>query len=443
MGIGVGSKLAALGGTPAVDATLKVGWPIVTEADKRAVARVLDRGPLWALSTDEGLFAPEMTALEREFAAFVGVPHALACNGGTAALHMALAAAGVGPGDEVITSAFSFLATPVAVLHQSAVPIFADIDPRTFNIDPADVERRVTPRTRALVPVHIHGVPADMDAINAIARRHGLVVVEDACQAPGARYRGRRTGSLADMAAFSLNGTKNFAVGEGGLFVTADDTFRARANMVRMVGETLPDSDPTMQFQHLVAWNYRTQEMPSAFARSQLTRLDAVNAQARANGEALTRRLAGVAGVETPYVPPECEAVYHKYRVRLHPEALDLPFRGPAFRDLVQKALQAEGVDAVTWLSAPLPAHPIFQVREGYGRGYPWTVAHADYRYRVEDYPRTQALIDNSLVICAELAPIYCQPAALIAQYGDAIEKVLGQRDGLLALGEQIAKAGA
>jgi perosamine synthetase len=425
-------RLALLGGQPAVDARLKVRWPIVTDADRQAVGRVLDEGPLWALSGDDGLFAPEMTALEREFAAFVGTRHALACNGGTAAIHMALAAAGVGPGDEVITSAFSFLATPVAVLHQAAVPIFADIDPRTYNIDPADVERRVTPRTKALLPVHVHGLPADMDAISAIARRHGLVVIEDACQAPGASYKGRRTGSLGDMAAFSLNGTKNFAVGEGGLFTTSDDTFRARANMVRMVGEVLPDSDPTMGFQHLVAWNYRAQEMPCAFARSQLRRLPQYNAQARANGEALTRRLTGVKGIEPPFVPPDRETVYHKFRVRLRPEELDIPLRGRAFRDLVQAALEAEGVDAPTWLNAPLPAHPIFQVRSGYGGGYPWTVAHAGYRYDVAEYPRTQELVDNSLVICSELMPIYCQPPQVIEQYADAIEKVMSARSDLL-----------
>jgi perosamine synthetase len=423
-----------------VNTSLKVGWPIVTEGDKRAVMKVLDEGPLWALSTDDGLVAPQMSALEREFAEYVGAAHALACNGGTAAIHMALAAAGIGPGDEVITSAFSFLATPVAVLHQSAVPVFADIDPRTFNIDPADVERRITPRTKAIIPVHIHGVCADMDAINALARRHGLVVIEDACQAPGARYKGKRAGSLAEMGAFSLNGTKNFPVGEGGLFVTSDDTYRARANMVRMVGETLPPSDRTMEFQHLIAWNYRTQEMPSAFARCQLRRLDSYNEHARANGEALSRQLRDVKGVEPPHVPPDCEPVYHKYRIRLRPEDIDVPFRGTTFRDLVKAALEAEGVDVCTWLHAPLPAHPIFQVREGYGHGYPWTVAHAHYTYRVADYPKTQELVDNSLVICGELNPMCCQPAALIGQYGEAIAKVFGDRAALLEAGERLVR---
>ena len=433
-------QLALLGGAPAVDKSKKVNWPIVTDADKKAVMKVLDEGPLWALGGDDGLIAPEMIGLETAFAEFVGTKYALACNGGTAALHMAVAAAGVGPGDEVITTPYSFLATPVAVLHNSAVPIFADIDPKTYNIDPADIERKITPRTKALLPVHVHGVPADMDRINAIAKKHNLIVIEDACQAPGSKYKGRPAGSLGHMAAFSLNGTKNFAVGEGGLFATSDETFRARANMVRMVGEGLPAWDRTMEFQHLVAWNYRFQEMPAAFGRSQLARLPQYNAQARANGQALSKHIAGLKGIAAPYVPADCETIYHKFRVRLMPEDLDLPLRGVAFRDTLQACLEAEGVDAPVWLHAPLPAHPIFQVRDGYGHGYPWTVAHKDLRYHVKDYPNAQHLVDNSLVICSELNPIYCQPATVIEQYGAAITKILSNRDGLIAAAKKLGK---
>jgi len=432
--------LALLGGTPAVDKSLKVNWPIVTDADKKAVMKVLDEGPLWALGGDDGLIAPEMIGLETEFAHFVGAKYALACNGGTAALHMAIAAAGVGPGDEVITTPYSFLATPVAVLHNGGVPIFADIDPKTYNIDPAEIEKKITSRTKALLPVHVHGVPADMDRINAIAKQHNLIVIEDACQAPGSKYKGRPAGSLGQMAAFSLNGTKNFAVGEGGLFATSDDTFRARANMVRMVGEGLPSWDRTMEFQHLIAWNYRFQEMPAAFGRSQLKRLPQYNAQARANGQALSKAIAGVKGVEAPFVPADCETIYHKYRMRLHPDQLDLPITGVAFRDTLQAALEAEGVDAPVWLHAPLPAHPIFQVRDGFGHGYPWTVGHKDLRYHAADYPKAQHLVDNSLVICSELNPIYCQTAKLIDQYAAAIHKVLSNRDGLIAAGKKLGK---
>ncbi len=434
------TKLALLGGTPAADTSKKVKWPIVTDEDKRAVMRVLDEGPLWALGADDGLFAPEMNSLEKEFASFVGAKHALACNGGTAALHMAVSAAGVAPGDEVITTAYSFLATPVSVLHNGGVPIFADIDPKTYNIDVKDMERKITPRTKALIPVHVHGVPADMDAINAIAKKHNLIVIEDSCQAPGSTYKGKPCGSLGHMAAFSLNGTKNFAVGEGGLFATSDDTFRARANMVRMVGEGLPDWDLTMKFKHLVAWNYRFQEMPAAFARTQLKRLPAYNKQAQDNGQALTKKIAGIKGVAAPYVPADCTTVYHKFRVRLAPEELDIPLRGGAVRDTVQALLEAEGVDAPVWLSEPLPAHPIFQVRDGFGHGYPWTLHHKDLKYRVEDYPNAKHLCDNSLVICSELNPIYCQPAALIDQYAAAITKVFSQPGAIVDAAKKLGK---
>src|SRR5712691_4304939 len=160
-------------------------WPILTEADRAAVARVLDRGVL------SGAGAPEMKALEAEFAAAIGARFCLATNSGTSALHIAPAAAGVGPGDEVIVPALSFIATAQAVLHQGATPVFADVDPGTYNLDPADAERRVTSRTRAIVPVHLHGLPADMDAINGLAERHGITAIEDAAQAHGAIYKGR------------------------------------------------------------------------------------------------------------------------------------------------------------------------------------------------------------------------------------------------------------
>ena len=198
-------------------------WPIITDADRAALTRVLDRGVL------SGAGAPEMRALEAEFAATLGAPFCLATNSGTSALHIAIGALGLRPGDEVIVPAFSFIATAQAVLHEGAVPVFADVDPVTYNIDPADAARRVTPRTRAIVPVHLHGLPADMDAVNTLATRAGLVVIEDAAQAHGATYRGKPVGTLAAMGAFSLNSTKNFPAGEGGLFVTGAETLHARA----------------------------------------------------------------------------------------------------------------------------------------------------------------------------------------------------------------------
>src|SRR2546429_1422931 len=187
--------------------------PSRTGEARGAVPRVLDRGVL------SGAGAPEMRALEAEFAAAIGARFCLATNSGTSALHIALAAARVGPGDGVIVPALSFIATAQAVLHQGAIPVFADSDPVTYNIDPADAARRVTSRSRAIVAVPLHGLPADMSAIDALAQGAGLTVIEDAAQAHGALYKGRAVGTLVAMAAFSLNSTKNLPVGEGGPFV--------------------------------------------------------------------------------------------------------------------------------------------------------------------------------------------------------------------------------
>src|SRR5207302_10310399 len=186
-----------------------------------------------------------MRGLEAEFAAAIGARFCLATNSGTSALHIALAAAGIVAGDEVIIPALSFIATAQAVLHQGATPVFADVDPVTYNLDPADAARRVTQRTRAIVPVHLHGLPADVDAITTLAQRAGLTVIEDAAQAHGALYHGRPVGTLGTMAAYSLNSTKNLPAGEGGLFVTSSETLHARAARVRFDGLEPPSKwDP-------------------------------------------------------------------------------------------------------------------------------------------------------------------------------------------------------
>ncbi|MGH9475101.1 MAG: DegT/DnrJ/EryC1/StrS family aminotransferase [Terriglobales bacterium] len=404
-------ELALHGGDAAVPASQpKVHWPIVTEADRGAVNRVLDRKILWAQTRPDGLYAPEQQALETEFAAFLGVKHALAVNGGTAGLHMALVAAGVEPGDEVITSAFSFLATPAAILHAGAKPVFVDIDPRTFNMDPALIEAKITPRTRALMVVDIHGLCADFDPILALARQHKLIVTEDACQAPGATYRGKAAGTFGAAAGFSVNGTKNFAVGEGGFMVTNDDDAYFRGNWLKQVGEGLPASDRTMEFQHLLAWNYRTQELPCAFGRSQLARLAEVNATGQRNAKILDGYLRDLPGVQAPYVPKDCVSVYHKYRVKLVAGELDTKLCGAALRDAFMKALAAEGVDVDYWGAAPLCEHPMMQAR------FPEDRAAA--------YPNTVAMFANSFCVTNDEFPIFAQPEALMHAYGEAIRKV-------------------
>ena len=270
------SNLAIHGGRPTV-AKQHVPWPPVTAADRAAVKEVLDAGIFW------GPFSAQVKGLQEEWAKYIGTKHCIATNSGTAALHVAVAAAGIGPGDEVITTALTFVASALAVLQQNAIPVFVDIDPDTFCLDPAKIESRITERTKAIIPVHLHGQPADMDEINAIARKHKLTVIEDACQAHGAFYKGRKVGTLGQMAAFSLNGSKNLPGGEGGLFNTDSDTLKIAADKVKSLGEFIEEGVERDYNAFEVGWMYRYSELNAAFARSKLKSLDAENEVRRKN----------------------------------------------------------------------------------------------------------------------------------------------------------------
>ncbi|MGQ9626829.1 MAG: DegT/DnrJ/EryC1/StrS family aminotransferase [Anaerolineae bacterium] len=424
------SKLAIHGGERTVPPGLEVHWPVITEEDKKAVLAVLERGIIW------GAYAPEVKALQEEWAKYLGVKYCIALNSGTAALHCAVAAADVGPGDEVITSAFSFLASAVSILHHNAIPIFVDIDPKTFNIDVKKIEEKITERTKAIIPVDIHGLPADMDEINAIARKYNLVVIEDAAQAHGSQYKGRMAGSLGDMGIFSLNTTKNLPGGEGGLFVTNSEEYRGKANMTRIFGEYLTEGEGRSYKSYTMGWHYRTQEMPAAFARSQLKRLDRYNETARRNGQYLAEGLRAIRGVEPPYIPSDRTTNYHKYRVRLKPEELGLEIKPTEFRDKVMAALKAEGVSVALWQTFPLPANPLFQEMLGYGKGCPWSCPFYGKKieYRTEDYPETVKLLDSSIVVAEESYPLYCQTEELMKYYVAAFEKVFSNIDEVLAI---------
>jgi perosamine synthetase len=432
--------LAINGGSRIVPKGLTRLWPQIGADERSAVLRVIDSGIL------SGSHAPEVKALEREFAQYVGSSHCLSTNSGTAALHISVAAAGIGPGDEVITSAFTFLASALAVLHHNAVPVFADIDPVTFNISPAEIERKITPRTRAIMPVHIHGLPADMDEILSIARRHNLVVIEDAAQAHGATYKGKQAGTIGDMGAFSVQSSKNLSAGEGGLFVTNSDAFCERANCVRQFGEEAADTtpagiDPEHPLDDLrdynsvtMGWMYRMTALTAAIARCQLARLDHHNENARRNAEYLTQRLRRLDLLTPPSVPTDRTSVFHKYRVRLHPERLEAGLDPKRFRDTLVKSLRQEGVETVLWQVTPVPSQILFQQQTGYGWGCPWTCQKSTVQYREEKYPETTQLLDNSLVVGSQSAPLAGQDIELMHHYADAFEKVLADRDTLVRL---------
>ena len=381
-------------------------WPVLTVADRNAVLRVLDRGVL------SGAAAPELKALEAEFAEVLGLPFCLATNSGTAALHLALGAAGVGPGDEVVVPALSFVATALAVVQRGARPVFADIDPVTYTIDPEDAAARITPRTRAIVPVHLHGLPADMEAISRLGERHGVVVIEDAAQAHGALYRGRPAGTLGAMAAFSLNATKNLPAGEGGLFVTPAEELQARAVRIRFNGleppakwdASHPLDDEAGSLATVPGSMFLPGELTSAIARAQLRALAATTARAQRNAARLTERLASLPGVRPPVTPSDRTHVFHKYRVGLSPHGAGLPLTAVALRDRVLEALRAEGVEAVLWQRVPLPAHPVFACDE--------------------PYPRAAAALEGSLVIGSQSYPLFAQPVEVVDAWGEAFVRI-------------------
>ncbi len=420
----MGEKLAIMGGKRAVPEGLERPWPIIMQDDIDAVTQVLNRGVLW------GPDAPEKTALEKEWADYCGVKYCIVTNSGTSAMHACVAGVGVETGDEVIVPAFTFWATAQAVLCQNAIPIFVDIDPVTYNIDPKKIEEKITDRTRAIIVVHVHGLPCDMDEINSIAKRHGLKVMEDAAHAHGSEYRGKKAGNLGDMAMFSLNGTKNLPGGEGGFVTTNDPDLYEKARLVCMFGEKkVPKGNIRPYDAHTMGNNYRPVEMTCAFVRSQLRRLDEYNRLRIENVDYLNRELGRIEGIITPPEPTDSKNVYHIYRIKLDPGAAGYPDVDPEdFRWAVQNALFKEGVPVMEWHSFPVPGQKIFQKLDAYGKGCPWNCGHAreGIRYDPNDYPQTQAMFASSFV----LYTIYASNGIeLMKYYAEAFHKVFDHLD--------------
>jgi len=286
---------------------------------------------------------PEVAAFEAEVAEYLGVRHAVAVNSGTDALVIALRALGVGPGDEVVTTPFSFFATAESIASVGATPVFVDVDERTFNLDPSLLEARITPRAKAILPVHLYGRPVDMDAVLEVADRHGLKVVEDCAQSFGAPWRGRKTGSLGHAGAFSFYPTKNLgAFGDGGLVTTGDDEVAKAARMLR-------DHGSERRYHNvMLGYNSRLDALQAAMLRVKLPRVDAWNERRREVASRYEQLLAGVPGVVTPEVTPE--HVFHQYTVRV------LGGR----RDAVQEALRQAGVATMVYYPVPQDRLPVF-----------------------------------------------------------------------------------
>jgi perosamine synthetase len=430
---------AALGGAPTVRRDGHQLWPILTDEDRQSVLSVLERGVL------SGSYAPAARAFEARFAEFVGARFALLTHCGTSALQLALAAAGVHEGDEVIVPAYSFVATPLSVVLQGATPVFVDVDEASGELDLTEVAAARTVRTRAVMPVHIHGAAADMDGVLALASRLGLAVVEDAAQAHGATAGGRPVGALGTAGAFSLQSSKNLAAGEGGVFVTNDRDAAERANRVRNFGQdlTLHDAESFDAARPLdgnrsldsglLGSMYRGSEMMAALATSQLSRLPALTERARANAARLSARLGELPGVEPPASRPGRTSVHHKYRVRLDPEQAGVACTPRELRDAMLAALRAEGLEVVLWQTEPLPAQAIFRERALRAFAPMPGGANLAENYDPARYPRTQRLLDGSLVLFSQSCPLIAQEAALVDRYAEAFARVWHHREAVVA----------
>lgn len=324
---------------------IPIAKPFIGAEERAAVLEVLDSGYL--------VQGSRVQAFEAAFAAYCGVRHAVAVSSGTAALHTALLAAGVGPGDEVITTSFTFIASANAILMTGARPVFADIEPDTFNLDPEAVAAVITPRTKAILPVHLFGQPCDMDALNALAAQYGLVVIEDACQAHGAELHGRRVGGLGLAACFSFYPTKNMIAGEGGMVTTNDDGLAERARLIRNHGSS------RRYYHEMIGYNYRMMDLTAAIGLVQLGRLEAWNEQRIANAAFLSAHLTGVV---TPTVRPGVRHVFHQYTVRVP----------GGRRDELRAALRQAGIDSEVYY--PVPVHQqVFYRKLGYNDHLPVT----------------------------------------------------------------------
>lgn len=413
-----------------------VGWPVVTDAERAAVVGVLDSGRF--TSNNPGL--GEVQLLEREWARYVGAGHSAAVANGTVAIELALAAAGVEPGAEVLVPALSFVATAVAPVHRFAVPVFVDIDPATFNLDPAAAQAAVTPRTQAILAVHLHGLPCDMTRLRELASARGLLLVEDAAQAHGAEYRGRRTGVLGDVAAFSLNVVKNLPTcGEGGLLTTDDEALHARLLRRRQFGEDLRGRAERDYTSHVLAGNGKLSAVQAAFTRCQLARLDGYRAARERNVRTLLDRLGKLPGLVAPVCPPDRTHAWHMLRFRFDPVAFGHPGLDPgALRSVLRRALRAEGVPVQQYQPLPLSGQPAFQTGTGFAGGYPWRLHGAGGpAYRPEDQPRTLEVIEDSLT----LQRWHLNPAAgpVLQRCAEAFEKVWEHRDRLAAVARSMS----
>lgn len=405
LGNNVVAKLAIHGGQRSVGSLPKL--PVRWGAPERE--------RLDAMLEQDSLFywkGPQTTLLTERFKEVCPVQHVMPCSSGTAALHIAVAAAEIGPGDEVITSPITDIGTVIGVIYQQGVPVFADLAPGTYNLDAADVERRITPKTKAIIAVHLFGNPCDMNALRAIADKHGLVLIEDAAQAWGAAYDGKPIGTLGDITCFSLQNSKQITCGDGGIVGSSHERF---GPLLQRFGDKGLDRLKGGLFESF-ATNYRMSEPQAAVVAAQLHRVKAIAEKRARIGNLITEGLKDVPGIQPHEVDPKNRCTYYSYMLRIQPNALR------ANRADFVKALRAEGVPASAgYIPVPLHRNPVF-LNHGFFAGH-WPIRElglTSMDYSKHETPEAEAILKTGIRISIHQA-MSEQNAAEIA---NAIGKV-------------------
>lgn len=336
---------------------------------------------------------PKVQEFERQCESYFGVKHAVTVNSWTSGLIAAVGAIGIEPGDEVIVSPWTMCASATAILHWNAIPVFADIEPETFCLDPASVEKNITPYTRAIMAVDIFGHSADMDALMSIADRHGLKVITDTAQAPGTYYKGQMTGTLAHVGGYSLNYHKHIHTGEGGILVTNDDQIAERLQLIRNHAEAVVGDKGVSDLCNMIGYNFRLGEIESAIGIEQLKKLKGFVSGRQRAAERLTNGLKDLPGLRTPIVNPGCTHAYYMYPMVLDVQLLGVP------RTRIIEALEAEGIVGLAAGYANVHLLPIYQQKTAYGsKGFPWSsdICHRDVDYKKGICPIAEVLHETS-----------------------------------------------
>lgn len=388
-------ELALLGGPKLIQRGFKRFNPIGVE-EVEAAKKVVETGVLsqfLGVWHEDFFGGPKVREFERNCAEYFGVKHAITVNSATSGLIAAVGAIGTEPGDEIIVSPWTMCASATAILHWNAIPVFADIEPETFNLDPKSVERCITPYTKAIMATDIFGHSADMDALMAIAAKHGLKVISDTAQAPGAFYKGRYAGTLADVGSFSLNYHKHIHTGEGGILVTNDDAICERLQLIRNHAEAVVGGKGHTDLANMVGYNFRLGEIECAIGIEQLKKLNGLVASRQRAADRLTQGIRDLPGLKTPLVRPDCTHAYYVY-----PMVLDVDRLGVS-HERICSALIAEGVEGLSPRYVNLHMLPMYQKKIAYGsRGFPWTsdICRRDVEYSHGICPVAEELQEKS-----------------------------------------------